>query len=641
MFQKDKWPFIPVCLSEIIDEDTLAVIESGCCERLGRPLTILDRQSQTGGFSHRIESINLKQRFENFCKLLRDEKRVRGGDEACRKCNIEQAKLSLQEFRRTDDPFRTFACHVGLQEVTYIIRIRDQPLALLYSGQYCPPKGIDEIRENVRALGTGRYARVYLDDTTRRKLLSLAKNLPPAPADLRDRLRREAEHIQRIAEAEYQQGKYQWEQNFLDTLRVPAGHGETTSLERLQQSVRGLLERIRTFCRCECVVFFASVQEGDTVLAPIAWAGIPMAIEGNLPHFNWKKAELSVENFDARTWDIAKGLHRARTKGIRGDNSEYFVRASCVLPTSLGNRYRSVLVLGPFAEPVNLQEERRLLVEITNTIGSFALTELEVRYLEQERRRWKSTATLLTHQMRTALTPITTQIGRAKLLAQEISKDTTTTRVVDLLKRAEDLGLRLAKSARQTLAGHIVQLEREDLEFERYSLSVLVVNCAEGFVPEAKKRHRDLVVDKSVERLPEAEVDVARLTIALSNLIENAIKYSYPNTTIYIRADLHSVTDLALAAAVIEVDDIGDEIQPEAKGRIFEEGTRGLTKAKMGRISGSGLGLWEARSVIDAHGGEIGVLCKPTLIQRRQGTAYRVVFSVKVPLSQNDVRGRS
>ena len=107
MFQEDRWPFIPTCLSEIISGDRLAVIESGCSERLGRALTILDYDPDTGGFSNRIESINEKQRYEKFCRLLRDEKWVQGGDEACKAWDMEQAKISLQEFRRTGDPFMT------------------------------------------------------------------------------------------------------------------------------------------------------------------------------------------------------------------------------------------------------------------------------------------------------------------------------------------------------------------------------------------------------------------------------------------------------------------------------------------------------------------------------------------------------
>ena len=131
MPQHAKWPFTPLCLSEIIDRDTLSVIESGGCERLGGPLTLLDRDPQTGKFSYRIDSVNLSQRWQGFCRLFRDRRRVQGGDDACRECDLQEAETSLQEYRRRGNVFRTFTCHMGLQDVTYIVRISDQPVALL------------------------------------------------------------------------------------------------------------------------------------------------------------------------------------------------------------------------------------------------------------------------------------------------------------------------------------------------------------------------------------------------------------------------------------------------------------------------------------------------------------------------------
>ncbi len=68
--------------------------------------------------------------------------------------------------------------------------------------------------------------------------------------------------------------------------------------------------------------------------------------------------------------------------------------------------------------------------------------------------------------------------------------------------------------------------------------------------------------------------------------------------------------------------------------RIFEQGTRGLTAAKLGHIPGSGLGLWEARAVVVAHGGEIRVRTSQTSIRRRQGQAHHVVFVIELPLRQ-------
>lgn len=635
MFQSDKWPFTPTRLSEIIDSETLAVVEAGCSSRLGRALTILDYSAEAESFSYRIESINLKQHWEKFCALLRNRAVVKGGERACQDCDLREARISLAEFRRSGALSRSCPCHMGLIGMTYVVRVHERPVALLISGQYRPAEGIEPIVANVEAIGSGRFAHLRLpDESLRLALIALAGEIPPMPADFGAALRREAEHIQRIAEAEYEQQRYQWQQAFLDSLREPAEHNTTANLEQLRQMVTDLLARIRAFCRCEYAVFFASIQEGNTVLAPIAADGVPPTIGNNLPHFNWKKAGLPLEGFDPKRWDIAEWQQKSIAGSIRGDNSEYFSAIGCVLPTALGGRYRGVLALGPFAEPVNLGAEKRFLMELADIVGSVALTDLELHYLEQERKRWRSTAMLLTHQLRTALTPITAQVGRAKFLAQKIHRDDVGPRVVDLLRRAEDISLWLAESARQTLEGHVLHVEPEDMEFERYPLSVLLANCAEGFAADAEQKHRHIILERGVELLPEADIDVARLTIAFSNLLENALKYSYPNTAIYVRGSTFSTGNADTASALIEVDDIGAEIRLEDRERIFEQGQRGLIGAKMGRIPGAGLGLWEARAVIDAHGGEIGVTCEPTTIMRSQGLAYHVIFSVRVPLRQ-------
>ncbi len=631
MFKKNKWPFIPVRLTEIISKETLAVIEAGCCERLSRAMTIIDADQQKVAID-RIDSINPRQHYEDFCACFRDEARVLGGNKACEQCDILEAKTSLEKSGHAI--FRTFNCHMGLRDATYIVRLCGRPVAVLFSGQYRPPEGLEQIHRNVQNLGSGRYAHIkLLDEATRLELLSLAEKLPPEPPDFRDRLKREAEHIQKIAEAEYQRVKNQWEREFLDQLRAFTGCNEKTGLEQLRQCAGELLKFIQTFCRCQYVVFFASVRENNTVLPPIAEVGIPANIKKKLPHFNWKKAGLPTENFSVKRWGFARG-HKTALDGIRGDNSDYFANAGCALPTTLSDRYRGLLVLGPLAEAVDLQGEEHFLVEIANTAGSIVLTELEVRYLKQERSRWESTAMLLTHQLRTSLTPITTQVGSARLLILELTQNSTTSDVADTLKRVEKSCLRLSRSARETLGTHVLLLEPEDLEFERYPLSVLVANCVEGFIPIAERRRRQLVLDKSIESLFEAKIDVARLTIALGNLIDNALKYSYPDTTIYVRSFVQSAGDIELATAVIEIDDLGDGIRPKDHERIFEQGTRGLTRVKMGRIPGSGLGLWETRAVVEAHGGAIAVSSKPTSIYRHQGQAHRVVFSVKIPLRQ-------
>jgi signal transduction histidine kinase len=468
------------------------------------------------------------------------------------------------------------------------------------------------------------------------ELLQQSKALRPLPADFHSRLAREAGHIQRIAEAEYRGLKQQWEHEFLDHLRSFDGFDAIADLNQIRHHTERLLEQVYRFCRCRYLVFFANIREGDTVLAPLAQVGLPAALEQHLPHFNWRKAGLPLDKVQLKQLKPER-INATALKGIRGDNSAYFQDIQCIQPTTLGHIYRGALVFGPFAEPVNILREHRFLSEISRIIGNLVLTELEILNLQQQQKQWESTAKLLTHQVRTALTPITTQVGTAKILLQRQPSEQSNKLISSALKGAHELCLRLGKTVAETVEAHVLLLEPEDMKFEPYPLSVLVSNCTDAFALEAERRQRHLVVDESIEQLPQAEIDIARLTIALSNLIDNAVKYSFPTTKIVIRAVQQGAGDLDLNHAAIEIQDDGDEIVPEQRERIFERGARGLTGAKLRRIPGTGLGLWESRAVVEAHSGVLSVRCEPTATFFRQMRAYRVIFRVKIPLRQEQV----
>jgi signal transduction histidine kinase len=621
MFKKEKWPFIPESLSEIIDMENLTVIQTGCCLRLGKPLNIIEYYN-TEGF-RRILPIPDEQRQASFCGHLH---KIDNGDKFCENGDFEQAEISLNEFNKTGNPFRTFNCPMGLIDMTYVIQVRDRPVAIFLSGQYSPPEETDAIQKAVINLGTGIYSDIQPTESQQDDIFYSIAELQPMPEDVCKCVRLEVDHIEHIAKTTYEHSKRLWEQEFLDQLRKVSL--ETDSIKdrnQLRQKLENMLELIKEFCHCRYVIFFGSVQEGDTVLAPLASAGLFAEIVKNLPHFNLKKITVPTDSFNYQ--DLTKWC-----EGIRGNNCDHFTNVSYIISVSLGQRYRGILALGPFEEKFELEQERRFLQEIADTVGSFVLTVLEFLYLKRERQRWETAALLLTHQLRTALTPIITLIGRAKALIIRLIKPSDVERIKEFLNSAEDLSMRLTMRAKETLAGHVLQIERDDLKFERYPLSVLVANCATGYIDEARKKGRILVVDSSIESLPQAEIDVGRFSIALGNLIDNAIKYSYPDTRIEIRSHLDLGARSALVIVVIEISDLGYPISVEERERIFEQGTRGLTAAKMGHIAGSGLGLWEARAVVEAHKGKIQVDCEPTSITYGSNRAYEVTFSIRIPI---------
>lgn len=102
---------------------------------------------------------------------------------------------------------------------------------------------------------------------------------------------------------------------------------------------------------------------------------------------------------------------------------------------------------------------------------------------------------------------------------------------------------------------------------------------------------------------------------ALYNLVENAIRYNHPGGAVTVR--LLQQED----ACVLQVEDTGPGIPPEAKSRIFEPFYR-VDKSRSRALGGAGLGLALVREIAQLHGGTVEVESAPG-----QGS----VFLLRIP----------
>lgn len=630
MFSLSNWPFYPSSLSEVIEPETLTLIETGSSERLRRPLTILDFEPATGRFTRRIESIEEMRRYEDYCRCLRSSI---AGNETCLQWDLEQALVSLRLYQETGELYRSFPCHMQLVDMSYIIELNKRPVALLLTGQYCPPEGAAPIRRVLEQLD-----QPGVNGVQRAELHRLVEQLTPVPGDARANLEREAEIIRHIAQDSFALRKRNEEEIFLDQLGQSVGGEPIVTRDDLVERMERLLDHLRQYIHCQYMMVFSAVLEDDTVLSPLANSGLTEPDDEGLPHFNWRKANLPLEKFDLASFDVIEWRSEALARGVRGKNTALFQNATLFIPVSLNNRFRAVMAFGPFHCELDLEREVDFLKEATERMGMFCLTNMEVIALEEERSRWKNTARLLTHQFKTALTPITTNIGRARAMLRKPPREIEHARLDALLRQSEDMALSLADSAREILSGSITLLSKDDLNREDCHLAVLVANCAAGFIDDAESKNREIDIDRSIEMLPEAEVDLPRLTIALENLLENAIKYSYGDTVIRLRSHIDYGKDRNNMLAVIEISDLGREVRQNERDLIFQLGVRGSNIFAAGKgkaLPGSGLGLWQTRSIIEAHGGSIQVACEPTSIFRRERRAYHVTFTVTIPLNSN------
>ena len=147
-------------------------------------------------------------------------------------------------------------------------------------------------------------------------------------------------------------------------------------------------------------------------------------------------------------------------------------------------------------------------------------------------------------------------------------------------------------------AAEVAQLDAHQVElhFEPHHIREAVDRA----VQESRHALEHHPVEISVpDNLPALRMDLDRITEVLTQLIDNAAKYSAPETPINITADMR---DGQLVASVA---DHGPGIDDLEQSMIFEKFYRGRDQRLS--IQGTGMGLAIAKAIVELHGGTIGV----------------------------------
>lgn len=130
-------------------------------------------------------------------------------------------------------------------------------------------------------------------------------------------------------------------------------------------------------------------------------------------------------------------------------------------------------------------------------------------------------------------------------------------------------------------------------------------------------RKKDIEVIFESHRVVTAEVDEVKMTLILSNLVENAIKYNKENGWVKV------VLDADYQFFTLEVSDSGIGIPEDSLTRIYERFYR-VDKSHSREIGGTGLGLAITKSAVLMHRGSITVTSK-----LGEGTTFRVEIPQK------------
>ena len=162
----------------------------------------------------------------------------------------------------------------------------------------------------------------------------------------------------------------------------------------------------------------------------------------------------------------------------------------------------------------------------------------------------------------------------------------------------------------------LVKMDKKssDVNIQETNINDLLDLIIKRLTPIASKADIDLVLENF--KPVTAQVDETKLTLAISNLVENAIKYNTENGWVHVSVNADH------KYFYVKVEDSGIGIPEEAQEHIFERFYR-VDKSHSREIGGTGLGLAITRSAVLMHRGAIKVYSK-----EGEGTT----FTVRIPL---------
>lgn len=231
--------------------------------------------------------------------------------------------------------------------------------------------------------------------------------------------------------------------------------------------------------------------------------------------------------------------------------------------------------------------------ELESTRRREALEKERAQRLQELDRMKSEFVAIVAHELQTPIAGIKTQ---AETLLGEHPRLDATTRSV-LLQGIRDSSAHLAALVQDFSQVNRIESQRFSYRFEALQLDPFIEEVAR-MIPADQARHP---IRLSVQPHLQVRADPRRLQEALANLVQNAVKYSPQGGVITVTAAADGASRVRIA-----VRDQGIGIRPEDRPRLFGKFQR-LWDQRSGGVGGSGLGLYIARSIVEAHGGSITV----------------------------------
>lgn len=256
------------------------------------------------------------------------------------------------------------------------------------------------------------------------------------------------------------------------------------------------------------------------------------------------------------------------------DNSKFFLSE---VREEMAKEFSKTLGFGLYSNSISLIQSIRLFFDLL-----WKSDELNEKLKDHERLQAEF-INIASHEIKT---PIQAILTYSEILQGEPQKSQAN---VDAIQRN---ALRLKLLSNNLLDMTRIQSKTLAIRKERFDLSQLVSSIVEDYRHQLKTMPESpVVMQLSCPEKVVVDADKERVTQIITNLIHNALKFTLQGTiTVSVGEDRNEVT--------VSIQDTGMGIDPDMQASLF-------TKFATKHHSGTGVGLYISKSIVEAHGGRI------------------------------------
>lgn len=267
----------------------------------------------------------------------------------------------------------------------------------------------------------------------------------------------------------------------------------------------------------------------------------------------------------------------------------------------------------------SVEHEIKRKEELQRLSDKLAVANEKLRELDKARAEFMSMAS---HQIQTPLTAIR---GYVSLILEDPEKALKSS-YEDMLKKVMLSAERVIQLVGEFLDMSRIESGKMEFKFEKCSVEAICREVIDTLELRAKERNLSLKYENPLRSLPEVMIDGPKIREVISNIVDNAIKYT-PRGDVSVRIELRKKSGKEDTNWIrVTVSDTGIGIPQSELPYLFAKFSRGKDKSRL-KVAGTGLGLYVGKVMVENNGGRIWA--------ESDGDGKGSRFIVEIPISRS------